>query len=167
MKTAVRFFATLSLITGLASAQASKWPRSLKSGATEITVYQPQRDSLSGDILQSRAVVSVKRPGDEKAIFGAVWLITTLDLDRHRPQIRSVKIDRTRFYGIPDNEVASLMRVVEHDAVRWDDAFEQVFHHRQNAGMLTILRESSSRTCRHFSSRSTESPAFRILGQVE
>jgi hypothetical protein len=56
--------------------------RVVKDGGTEIVVYQPQPDSLDGVTLQSRVAVSIKRPGDKAPLFGALWVVATLDVDR-------------------------------------------------------------------------------------
>jgi len=89
----------------------------VKDGGTQIVVYQPQPDSLDGVMLQSRVAVSIKRRSDKAPLFGALWVIATLDIDRDQDVvgIASIKVDRTRFAGVPDNDVQSLVQFLEAD----------------------------------------------------
>jgi len=117
MKTMATFLATLALAAGFAWGQDSSWPRVVRDGKTEITVYQPQPDSLDGVTLQSRAALSVKTPEDAAPVFGAVWIVATVDIDRDRDTARvvSAKIDRSRLADIPD-----IAPALEADAHLWD-----------------------------------------------
>src|SRR5437868_9699240 len=101
MRTVIRFlaFTALSLIASIAWGQDAGWPRVVQDAQTEIVIYQPEPDSLDGITLQSRVAVSIKRPADKAPLFGALWVIATLDIDRDEDLARavSIKIDRTRF----------------------------------------------------------------------
>lgn len=124
MKLLAYFFtlAAVSLTAASAWGQDPGWPRVVKDGGTQIVVYQPQPDSLDGVTLQSRVAVSIKRPKDKAPLFGTLWAIATLDIDRDRDLARtvSVKIDRARFADVPGNEVQSLIRSLEAQAPLWD-----------------------------------------------
>lgn len=48
-----------------------------------MVIYQPQPDSPVGVTLQSRVAVSIERPQDQAPLFGALWLVATLDIQRH------------------------------------------------------------------------------------
>ena len=124
MKAAVRFLmlAGVSLMAGSAWGQESGWPRVVKDGATQIVVYQPQPDSIDGITLQSRVAISIKRPQDKAPLFGALWVIATLDVDRDRDlaRIASIKVDRTRFADIPDNDIQFLSQFLEREVPLWD-----------------------------------------------
>ena len=117
MKTMATVLATLALAAGFAWGQDSSWPRVVRDGTTEITVYQPQKDSLEGVTLQSRAAVSVKTPDAPAPVFGALWIVSTLDIDRDRDtaHVVSVKIDRSRLSDTPD-----IVPALEADAHLWD-----------------------------------------------
>jgi hypothetical protein len=114
--------AAVSLTAGNAWSQGQGWPRVVKDGKTQIVVYQPQPDSLDGVTLQSRVAVSVKRPQDNTPLFGAIWVVATLDIDRDRDMARvvSAKVDRTRFADVADDDLQSLVQFLEADAPLWD-----------------------------------------------
>jgi len=113
---------TVSLTAGIAWGQDAGWPRVVNDRNTQIVVYQPQPDSLDGVTLQSRVAISVKRPEDKAPLFGALWVIATLSVDRDRDLARvvSIKVDRTRFAGVPDSDVQSLVQFLEADVPLWD-----------------------------------------------
>jgi hypothetical protein len=109
------------LMPGVARSQDAGWPRAIDTGVARLVVYEPQPESFDGVTLHSRVAISVKRPRDAAPLFGAVWAIATVSVDRARDQARvvSLKIDRTRFNDIPNNDVTSVVRFLEADAPRW------------------------------------------------
>src|ERR1700722_4109935 len=113
---------TVSLMAGIAWGQDAGWPRVVKDGGTQVVVYQPQPDSLDGVTLQSRVAVSVKRTGDKAPLFGALWIIATLEIDRDEDLARvvSAKVDRARFADVSDSDVQSLVQFLEADVPHWD-----------------------------------------------
>lgn len=120
MKNIAGFLMVLCFVAGFARGQS--WPRTATSGDNEITVYQPQPDSLDGSTLMSRAAISVGAAG-EAPVFGAVWLVETLDMNGDSAQVGSVKIDRSHFADLSDDEVSSLVRSLESNAALWRDSF--------------------------------------------
>jgi hypothetical protein len=114
--------AGLCLTAALSWGQDAGWPRVVKDDKTEIVVYQPEPDSLDGVTLQSRVAISIKRPDDKAPLFGALWVIATLDVDRDRDvaHIKSIKIDRTRFAEVPDSDVKSVAQFLETTVPQWD-----------------------------------------------
>jgi hypothetical protein len=107
------------------SARAQKgadWPRVVKSGKTEIIVYEPQVDSFEDVTLTSHMAVSVKRPTDAAPVFGALWATATLNVDRDRDvaKVRVIKIDRTRFPDAAEGDVTQLTSFLESDVPKWD-----------------------------------------------
>src|ERR1700733_3269152 len=109
---------TVTIVWG----QDAGWPRVLKDGGAEIVVYQPQPDLLDGITLQSRIAVSVRRPENKAPLYGALWVTATLGVDRDRDSARiaAPKVDRVRFADVPDQDVQSLIHLIEADAPRWD-----------------------------------------------
>ena len=124
MKSATCLFISvgISLAAGSASGLEPGWPRVLNDGTTRIVVYQPQPDSLDGARLESRVAVSIQRPNDNAPLFGALWLISTLDISRAPSLVRvvAVKVERTRFTGVPESDIRSLVRFLENDLPLWD-----------------------------------------------
>jgi hypothetical protein len=113
---------TVSLTASITWGQDAGWPRVVKDGGTQIVVYQPQPDSLSGVTLQSRVAVSIKRAEDRAPLFGALWVTANLDVSRDRDlaRIASIKVDRTRFPDVPDSDVQSLVQFLQAEAPLWN-----------------------------------------------
>jgi hypothetical protein len=126
MKPAARvlIFMIAGLSGRLAQSQDAGWLRVVKDGETEVLVYQPQPYSLDGVTLQARTAVSVKRQKDKPPVFGALWVIATLDFDpgRDLARFQSVKIDRARFADMPEGEVRWLVHLLETHAPLWDNS---------------------------------------------
>ena len=61
--------------------QKYTWPLELTSKeGIVITLYQPQLESFTANILEGRMVVTIK-PKDKDMIFGAVWFKATVSTD--------------------------------------------------------------------------------------
>jgi hypothetical protein len=118
-------WAMASLTLATLWSQSAGWPRVVRNGRAEITVYEPQPDSLDGTTLQGRVAVSIKRPDDKAPLFGALWVVANLDIDRNRDFARvvSVKVDRTRFADVPESDIQSVVQSIEADAMHWDLSF--------------------------------------------
>ncbi|HEY3823790.1 MAG TPA: hypothetical protein VGL82_04485 [Bryobacteraceae bacterium] len=112
----------VSLAAGVASGREPVWPRVLNSGGARIVVYEPQPDSLDGARLESRVAVSMQRPNDNAPLIGAMWVITSLDISRAPALVRvvSVKVERTRFTGVPESDIRSLVHFLEGNLPLWD-----------------------------------------------
>jgi hypothetical protein len=73
-------WALLLAIAALFTATASKaqgtqeidtnWPRDIESDLGKIIIYQPQLDSLDGNILTGRSAVSLQGPEKKEPVFG-------------------------------------------------------------------------------------------------
>ena len=64
------------LILGTVAVVAAdeEWPREIQTEKGLVVLYQPQVDSLDGDLLSGRSAVSIKATGQDEPIFGAAWL---------------------------------------------------------------------------------------------
>ena len=87
---------------GLSSMQAAAeltWPRDLGIESGILTMYQPQVDTLEGDILSFRAAVSYKVDGGGEPVFGAAWFESRVEIDRENRMVHMVdlKVSDTRF----------------------------------------------------------------------
>lgn len=96
--------------------------RTVANGDSQITVYQPQPDSLDGNGLQARVAVSIQRPQEQEPLWRALWVSATLSTDRDRDiaEVRAVKVLRSRFSGIPDSDVRELSQRLEAGVPHWD-----------------------------------------------
>lgn len=87
-------------ICGLtASAHAIDWPQEVTADEGTIIVYQPQPESLDGNVLKGRAAMSLELKGREEPIFGALWFESRIDTDRDTgvALIRDLKVTNVRW----------------------------------------------------------------------
>jgi hypothetical protein len=96
------------LLCPLAS-HAINWPQQITAEEGTIVVYQPQPESLKGNVLSGRAAMSLEPKGGDEPIFGAFWFDAKIDTDKESDTtlIRDVKITRVRW---PDSKDASEQR---------------------------------------------------------
>lgn len=89
----------LHLAAGILMAESDRWPRTLPVKGMEVVMYQPQLELFDGTKLEGRAAVSVKRPSDTAAVFGAVWISCTVNVDRdvRMVYIRTLNVTNARF----------------------------------------------------------------------
>ncbi len=91
-----------------AGADDPGWPREVPTskGGT-ITVYEPQVESLRGDVVRFRAAVSYQGPDGKDPVFGVTWILGKLVTDRDARTVTTTGplIERTRFPEItPERE---------------------------------------------------------------
>jgi hypothetical protein len=98
-----------------AGEQPSNWPLVIESGGDEVIMYQPQLESLNGDLLTARAAVSVRKPGQQGPMFGVVWMESRVAIDRNARtvQILDANITKAKF---PDAQPGDQQALA--DAVR-------------------------------------------------
>ena len=99
------------------------WPVEIDAeGGWTVTLYQPQVDGLVDNDLQSRAAVSVVGPGVSEPVFGAVWIVARLDVDRAARTVRidSVEVPDVRFPDASEEGKEQLARLLEREIPRWD-----------------------------------------------
>jgi hypothetical protein len=91
-----------------------EWPRKLDTGTELISIYQPQVNSLEGDMLDARAAISVKKKG-EGLVFGAMWFTSRLitDFDTRLVSLEDVKIQAVKFPEADENQEKSMIAMLE------------------------------------------------------
>jgi hypothetical protein len=111
-------FLTVALLAltifSTAPAEDLGWPREVKNGDTVIVIYQPQPESLNGNLLTARTAVSIAQ-GGATPVFGAVWGTATLDIDRDARTVSAVKmtVDRVRFPDVDAQKQQEMRQIVE------------------------------------------------------
>jgi len=103
----VKFGLLLLALAAAASAAAQEpvdWPREFAAAGGTAVVYQPQPETLEGDVLTARSAVSVTRSTDTEPRFGAVWFEALLDIDREKriAYFDSVHVSRVEFGDLAD-----------------------------------------------------------------
>ena len=114
----------LILLVSVDAVSQSKWPREiLLDNDIKITMYQPQPESLSGNKLVTREVVSVKKGKNEEPVFGVVWTETTLltDKDSRMATMENIKVTGMKFPDVEDqNKIDALTTILEAEIPGWN-----------------------------------------------
>ncbi len=77
---------------------AQDWPKTIQgSDGDIIKIYQPQAESLTGNVLKSRSAVSVIENGKSEPVFGAFWSEAVVDNNNSNVVIRSIQITNIKF----------------------------------------------------------------------
>jgi hypothetical protein len=79
-------------------AAAIDWPQEITADEGTIVVYQPQPESLDGNVLKGRAAMSLELNGESDPIFGAFWFAAKIDTDSDAgtAMIRDVQVTNVR-----------------------------------------------------------------------
>lgn len=111
---------SMFLIIGMGFAQETdtlSWPREIEKGEYNISLYQPQLETLEGNILKGRMALSVKDK-EEDMIFGALFFTVRLDTDMssRTAVLEDLTIDKLLFPDIKDEDnIAKLREVIKKD----------------------------------------------------
>lgn len=99
------------------------WPKVIKVANGEITVYQPQPETLDGTLLSGRAAISVKHKDSKRPTFGAIWVTTKLEVDRETriAVLTDIKIPNIRFSDELDSVTAiKVSKIIEDEMPKWE-----------------------------------------------
>lgn len=110
---------TMVLLLGLPlSAQAIEWPQEVDAREGTIVVYQPQPESLEGNILTGRSAMSLELKNGKDPIFGAFWFTARIDSqgDDDTVLVRDVKVTKVSWPDSKDAGEQRFTRIVE-DAI--------------------------------------------------
>ncbi|MGI9220612.1 MAG: carbohydrate-binding family V/XII [Woeseiaceae bacterium] len=96
-------------------ALALDWPQEVTADEGTIVVYQPQPESLNGNILSGRAAMSLELKDRDDAIFGAFWFEAKIDNDTDAgvATIRDVKVTDVRWPESRDADEQRFTAIVE------------------------------------------------------
>lgn len=83
----------------LYSEELDSWPREVTVSSGTVTIYQPQIESLKGNILKGRTAVAYHVSEGTAPVFGAVWFKAQVNIDREDRivQYETLEITDTRF----------------------------------------------------------------------
>lgn len=105
----------VALMTFAPPAAAVNWPQEVTADEGTIVVYQPQPESLQGNVLRGRAAMSLELKGRDDPIFGAFWFEARIDNDTDAGVaiIRDVKVTDVRWPESKDADEQRFTAVVE------------------------------------------------------
>ncbi|QQX79918.1 carbohydrate-binding family V/XII [Shewanella sp. KX20019] len=104
-------FAVIMVISlGQVNVNAIEWPQEVAEKEGTIVVYQPQPESLSGNILQGRAAMSLELIDRDEPIFGAFWFSARIDTNADNATVRDVKVTQVRW---PESTATDEQRFTE------------------------------------------------------
>ncbi|MBS1667580.1 MAG: hypothetical protein JST58_09405 [Bacteroidetes bacterium] len=86
-------------------AAQDEWPKIINgTDGSVIKIYQFQPESLTGNILKTRAAISIIENGKTDPTFGTLWAVATVETDRDNRTmaIQSLKIPNLKFPGQSD-----------------------------------------------------------------
>jgi hypothetical protein len=110
-------FSQFSIAQGL-------WPRDIVTEkGNVITLFQPQPESLKGNILVTRTVVSVKVKSASEPVFGVFWSDATLntDMDTRMASLEKLKVTNLKFPdGIEQKHLDTLTAILERNISEWN-----------------------------------------------
>jgi len=114
---------TACLLAGaLAQAQEMTWPRDLDIASGVLTTYQPQVDTLEGDVLKFRAAVAYKDTAGNEPVFGAAWFESRVEIDRDTRTVHMVDLAVTdmRFPEGSEHVQGELEQFIRERLPDWD-----------------------------------------------
>ena len=99
------------------------WPRTLdtKEGG-KITIYQPQPEKLTGNIVTGRTAISVKQKTTDEPVFGVLWFTANLETNRDNrmAMLEKIKINELRLPGIDDTvKINKMKALLEKEVPKW------------------------------------------------
>jgi hypothetical protein len=102
-------------------ADESKWPRRIDVKDGTIVIYEPQMESYAGDILESRAAVSVTMKGSKAPKFGAMWFRSRMstDMDARTVACEEVTVTAAKFPDAKQEDIDRLSRFLEQEIPQW------------------------------------------------
>lgn len=104
------------------SAQTSEtWSREIITPLGKIKVYQPEVETLSENIMESRSTVVIEKEG-QKSIFGAVWFESSIstDLEERKVTFIDAEITASQFPKMNEGDIEQIQKFIENDITNWD-----------------------------------------------
>ncbi len=107
---------------GTALAADPGWPREIRSDEAAIILYEPQVESMKGDLLKARCAFSLTPKGKAEPVFGVLWATARMrtDRDARTATLVSATIDRVRFPEITESQEKDLKAIVESEVGKWE-----------------------------------------------
>ena len=100
----------------------ASWPREIESNLGKIVIYQPQLDTLEGNVVNGRAAVSLQGPEKKDPLFGAIWFRSEISVDRDAGlvTVEDTKILRSKFPDATPEDLQKFQDIVDTEINKWD-----------------------------------------------
>lgn len=112
----VRACAAIVLAAFAAGANAVDWPQEVTApDGNKVVVYQPQPESLKGNVLTGRAAMSLELKNKPEPIFGAFWFTARVDTDQDAgiATVRDMHITKVGWPDSSDEQEQRFTSIVE------------------------------------------------------
>jgi len=124
MKNIFFFLFTISFLFSSAQDEEVKltWPREIEAKTFVTTLYQPELESFSGNILEGRMALSIK-PTEGDLVFGAVWFKSTLAVnkDERTALLEKMEILKVHFPDVEDKDkIEEFKKGLSKEIESWD-----------------------------------------------
>ena len=99
----------------------SPWPREIQTKKGTVVMYQPQSDSLEGNIVAGRSALAIELNDSEAPVFGVVWFNARLDTDREEriATLVDITVTQTRFPEQDEALADQLKILLETEIPKW------------------------------------------------
>ncbi len=98
------------------------WPKEIEKNGTVVVLYQPQLESLKGNILEGRLALSVT-PNDNDIIFGALWFKARIatDYDERTAVLEALDITKIYFPDFDDtSRIEGFTKLLTDEVESWN-----------------------------------------------
>lgn len=97
------------------------WPREIQTKKGTVVMYQPQPESLEGNIVTARSALAVELNDAEAPIFGVVWFKSRLDTDRDErtATLVDITVTQTRLQEQDEALADQLKILLESEIPKW------------------------------------------------
>lgn len=136
------------------------WPREIRAEKATIVLYEPQVESMKGDLLEARAAFSLTPGGKSEPVFGVLFATARMrtDRDARTATLVSVDVRRVRFPEITEGQEKELKEIVEAEVGKWEMVF--------SLDSLTALLASAEREQRTSEQLAADPPMILVEKQL-
>lgn len=105
----------------LNAANIKNWPVEIESDAGKITIFQPEVESLSNDMMECNSAVIVQLKNNSTPYYGAIWYESRISTDRDKRTVTllDITIVADKFHGIDEETVGDIKAYIEQEVPQW------------------------------------------------
>jgi len=94
------------------------WPREVPTSHGTLIIYQPQIEGFEADTLSGRSAISITLKGENELVFGTIWMVSEVDIDRDKriAYPKNIRVPRVHFTDSTPAQEAKLATIVEEAA---------------------------------------------------